>query len=148
MAEVDPEHRDAGRADQIHGAQHGAVAAQADGQVDAVELGHQLGAPAGRIVEQDAHVVAGSPQPGRVRSASSMASGRWVWATNPMTAISRRRSGPGAGGRKASVDQCLDVERDDPVRSLTWRWTRNSTLPSAPRNGDTMTPIMAAARSR
>ncbi len=35
VAQVDAEHRNARRADQVHGPQHGAVATKADGQVEA-----------------------------------------------------------------------------------------------------------------
>ncbi len=63
MAEIDAEHRHPDRAHQVHGAQHGAVPTEADGQI---EVGRPLAvAGSGPVrIEKGGHVAL-PPQPGR-----------------------------------------------------------------------------------
>ena len=104
MAEVDAEHRHPHPTDQIHGAQHGAVPAQADGEVEvvrplAVAGSGAVGIEEGRHMPFPPQPAPQSPAPTRRHPPAGRGS------TNPIAAMLRPRIGPSAAATAASISR-------------------------------------------
>ena len=148
LADVHADDRHAGAGDQVDGAQHRAVAAEAHREVEARRRGSPRRTRASArpgdvgVGLRDPHLVALVLQPrgrlprqvGRLRCARGGARSRW------------RPSARRSPRRRAASTRGVDVDRAG--RRRCGRAARNSTLPSAPVSGDAMAPMMAApARS-
>ena len=149
LAHVDADHRDALLGDECHGAQHRAVAAQAEGDVEAPGergLGRAQVGPGDEagVLHREADLVTPLVEPGD-RVAGQLgglgplvveddADGRHVVPCPFASASAIRRS----TSRSISGPGCTAVRA----------WTRNSTLPSAPRSGDAIPSIMTAPTAR